>query len=236
MEGLLAIEHNRDALKRIVAALVALMDFAVGATLPRHLLRSILRLLRPAEAAARRLVIALARGIAVTMPARRHVREARPAIARFARTVGLASLPAAAVACPRPPVLPLLDPLRRWRAFSWTRHSALPRISVPGFTEPAPLPVRAPASPDDPMDATPLSRRLQALGLALEDLPRHALRFARWQARRRQLSDADPARRRWPLRPGRPPGWRRKASHEVYGILDHANQLAHYALEHPDTS
>jgi hypothetical protein len=81
-----AIEKHREALKGIVAALVAM---AAGAglvshgcgdalgphpevraegeprrTLPRHLHRAVLRLLRPAESAARRLVIALARGLA----------------------------------------------------------------------------------------------------------------------------------------------------------------------------
>jgi hypothetical protein len=66
-----AIEKHREALKRIVAALVAIAGLAGAdsalracgdATLPRHLHRTVLRLLRPAESAARRLVIALARG------------------------------------------------------------------------------------------------------------------------------------------------------------------------------
>ena len=71
MDGILAIEHNREALKRILASLVAMaglagVDLSVRArggarrTLPRHLYLAVLRLLRPAEAAARRLIVALA--------------------------------------------------------------------------------------------------------------------------------------------------------------------------------
>jgi hypothetical protein len=64
-----AIEKHREALKGIVAALVAmaagagLVSHGCGvapATLPRHLHRAVLRLLRPAESAARRQVIARA--------------------------------------------------------------------------------------------------------------------------------------------------------------------------------
>jgi hypothetical protein len=88
-------------------------------------------------------------------------------------------------------------------------------------------------SPDDPIDAARLGLRLAALGRVLDDLPRHANRFARWRARldRDRRSDsafqeaegrANPMVRRgqvrrgvtprtmriWPLRPGRPAcGW-----------------------------
>src|SRR5690606_940539 len=46
-------------------------------TLPRHLWLAILRLLRPAEAAARRLIIAAARGLTVTLPPPRQ-RQPKP--------------------------------------------------------------------------------------------------------------------------------------------------------------
>ena len=63
-----AIERHRDTLKCILAALVAMAGLADGraGTLPRHLHRAVLRLLRPAEAATRRLVIVAARGIVVS--------------------------------------------------------------------------------------------------------------------------------------------------------------------------
>src|SRR6478752_5922372 len=90
MDWQLAIEKNREALKRVLAMLVAmagLSDFVTGgnavmagdhadrraaqATLPRHLHRFVLRLLRPAEAAARRLIIVAARGLVVELSPQR---------------------------------------------------------------------------------------------------------------------------------------------------------------------
>ena len=66
MSGSVAIETNREALIRIVASLVAME--AGRPTITRHVWRTILSLLRPAEAAARRLIIAAARGIVVPPP------------------------------------------------------------------------------------------------------------------------------------------------------------------------
>ncbi|MCV3243514.1 hypothetical protein [Mesorhizobium sp. ZC-5] len=93
MDWNLAIERNTEALKRILAALVAMVglrgqftffpqegalpqDLALAeksklspaSTLPRHLHTAVLRLLRPAEAATRRLIIVAARGIVVPPP------------------------------------------------------------------------------------------------------------------------------------------------------------------------
>ncbi|MBX9450295.1 MAG: hypothetical protein KL801_00190 [Mesorhizobium sp.] len=96
-----AIEHHRAALTRILAMLVAMAGLRNGQpeiagrqsgpaqaadgpadcplpiadrpTLPRHLHRAVLRLLRPAEAAVRRLVIVVARGLVTE--ARRHLYE-----------------------------------------------------------------------------------------------------------------------------------------------------------------
>jgi hypothetical protein len=39
-----------------------------------------------------------------------------------------------------------------------------------------------------------------------------------------------------PLKPGRPPGWQRKPTHEVHEVLDVLHGLAQWALEPPDTS
>ena len=76
MSGSAAIETNRVALAHIVASLVAMAGLGNEArsetglrrTITRHVWRTILRLLRPAEAAARRLIIAAARGIVVPAP------------------------------------------------------------------------------------------------------------------------------------------------------------------------
>ena len=75
-----AIEKNRGALKRILAALVAMAGLAGGGdTLPRHLHTAVLRLLRPAESAVRRLVIVAARGVVVAPPPPRSAWSPSPA-------------------------------------------------------------------------------------------------------------------------------------------------------------
>src|SRR5690606_13942583 len=122
----------------------------------------------------------------------------------------------------------------------------------PGFT--APAPVRRPPAPFDPLDTTRLGQRLTALAAALDDLPRHARRFARWQARRAtsRIAQAEAStaadagsrpRRFWrvlALRPGRPPGHpparSRHSGHEVHDILATTHDLALWALEPSDTS
>jgi hypothetical protein len=258
-----AIEENREALKRVLAMLVAMAGLGDGspATLPRHLHRAILRLLRPAESAVRRLIIVLARGLVVTLaPARPRTPKPTSTILRNGIGTGIVMprgfRPNAgtqdARTAPRSLALPLFDRLPRWGAPPRPPASAsgFPRISIPGLTQPCPVP-RAPSS-DDPIDAARLTLRLGALGRALDDLPREARRFARWRAAR----DAAGAqkgnsrhtgrfRRIWPLRPGRPPGGRlsrydpdaprRKNIRDVDEILAHAHALARVALS-PDTS
>ena len=52
---------------------------------------------------------------------------------------------------------------------------------VPFFRRPEPAP---PPTLDDPLDAARIHRRLEAIGRVLDDLPKQALRLARWTARR----------------------------------------------------
>lgn len=242
MDWTLAIERNRAALKRVLAMLVTMAGLQADgtcSTLPRHLHRAVLRLLRPAESAARRLVIVAARGLVLVRPrrgqaeARRGQRPARPPHLGFA----------------------LFDPLRPIHA-PRRRQSAVPRLCVPGLTPRFAVPLRPAPSPEDAVSAARLALRLAALARALDDLPGHARRFARWQARRdgaaaspaasgRQADDAGRRtearprprfRRIWPLRPGRPPGAPRRASHPVHDILDVVHGLAFEVLERRDTS
>jgi hypothetical protein len=289
MDGTLAIENNLQALKRILAGLVGmagLRQSAIGnrqsvkadgaensdcplptadcrPLLPRHLRLAILRLLRPAESAARRLIVAAARGLVVTLPPPR-ARKPKPAapdplLRRFGIAVTLSPADTGALAsrqnsgtgagrreasgcdAPLSVALPLFDPPRRFRRSGRTvPPHAGPRIGLPGVTERRPLP--APPAPDDPIDATRLNLRLAALASALDDVAGQARRFARLQARRKQA----PARRIWPLRPGRPPGGRLarydpsalhpRGVREVDEILAHAHALAFHALRPPDSS
>jgi hypothetical protein len=293
MDWKLAIEMNRAALKRVLGALVATAGLGSAhsplacrpsppqggrlavATLPRHLHRAVLRVLRPAEAAARRLVIMAARGIVLPpVHPRRHKPKPPPLFLRRGdRGTGIV-LPRGFVAPPgfmmpanRPVTVEnrpirshsfrLLDPLPRFRPRR-PPQSGVPRISCPGFTRPFPIVPRLPLTPDDPIDATRIALRLQALERALDDLPGHARRFARWRhrvaagareeesiaagARNRVAADTrrqgEPKRGRfrriWPLRMGRLPGSRGRDRHEVHTILADTHGLALWALA--DTS
>jgi hypothetical protein len=214
----------------------------------------VLRLLRPAEAAARRLIIVAARGLVVALPPARP-REPQPASRKpgpaqsiLRNGVGTGIILPRYV--PHPEVrgeaeprrtfcLPLLDPLPRWGGSKRPAAGGIPRICFPGLTQPFPVP-GAPA-PDDPIDAARLNLRLQALGRALDDLPREARRFARWTARRRLACEQGRVGRSSPLKPGRaaalPKSFRRgRPAHEVHDILRDLHGLARWALEKPDTS
>ncbi|MEQ1952135.1 hypothetical protein [Mesorhizobium sp. CN2-181] len=265
MDWFAAIEEKRQALKRLLAMLVAMAAMSGGPTLPRHLHCAILRLLRPAEAAARRLIIVAARGIVVALPPQRKQKPktAEPLLrglgiaivvprADLARAAAARRAAAIRAARPRTICLPLLDPLPRpfrHRCRHVPAHAA-PRISVPGVAEPFSLP--PPPSAYDPIDAARLSLRLEALGRALDDLPAQAKRFARWKARRDAAAREKPASGRFwrisPLRTGRPPGGRLSrydpvATHprnirEIDEILAHVHALALFVLDSPrsDTS
>ncbi len=248
MDGTAAIQNNLEALKRILAGLVAMAGLSVlracgdcphpevlaapRRTLPRHLRLAILRLLRPAESAARRLIIAAARGLVVALPCQRK-RETRPMTAepllrRFGIAVVVSSADLASTVAVRRTAardtprsrslaLPLFDPPRRLlskRRRTVPAHAS-PRILFPGVAEPFSLP--SPPSPDDPIDATRLALRFAALAAALDDLPGQARRFARWKAahdaagaqtKNRDAMREGPGRRISPLRRGRPPGGR----------------------------
>jgi hypothetical protein len=239
------IERNVEALKRILVSLVAMAGLG-GATLPRHLHRAILRLLRPAESAARRLIIAMAMantheardgGIGVTAPAAWRG-PARMAAGRRARQFQPRTPRPAA----RPVVtrlsLPLADPLTYPFRRGPVRPAGVPHLWIYGSTQARPS-VPAPPAPSDPLDATRLRLRLDALGRALDDLPGQAQRFVRWRAR--QAFSRRRGRPRRPLRPGRPPGalppGSRRRAHEVHAVLAHAHSLGWWALEQrPDTS
>ena len=252
-----AIETNREALRRVLAMLVAMVtsgplggrkspetgvsgeptpETVAGArpTVPRYLHRAVLALLRPAEAAARRLVIIVARDLVAPPSA--------PRLGR--RPVAPSGAGAAEPRRARPLCLPLFDPLPRWNRRHRPAAAGMPRISFPGFTQPSPIP--QPPNDFDRVSATRLALRLAALGRALDDLPRQATRFARWRdardARRRRLESGTSRRigRVSALRPGRPPGLkpaRRDVwAHEVHAVLDTVHGLAFWALEPADTS
>ena len=228
------VERDLTALRTIVAALVA-MAGASRATLPRHLYRSLLWLVRPAEAVVRRLVIVLARDMALPASALRFYRSQERARCGAQRSL--------------PKSVPLLDPLKRFGRARPSRHG-VPRISLPGVSAPFMIAPRHVAQPDDLIDATRLKARLDALQRVLRNPEPLALRMARWQAKLRfqlnaihaqEASHRRRSQRISPLRPGHPPGHfpasRRLADrHRVHDLLEHAQELALFAMTRPDTS
>ncbi|WP_193175848.1 hypothetical protein [Oricola nitratireducens] len=212
------IARNRDALLRIVAALFAMAGLADGemtATLPRSLHNHLLRILRSAEAAVRRLVIIAARDLVVVVAPARRKKAATPTT-----TTTTTGKPADAI-----PALPLIDPLKRFDFRPRRRRArSFPRINFIGLTEPTPIPDDWFPSPDDLLDAAPLCRRLHMLKRALDDLDGQAKRLARWKAKRDLGLNRSP--RFNPMRPGRPPGYRKRAFHAVDDVLRECHALA----------
>jgi hypothetical protein len=216
--------------------------------LPRRVHRAVYRLLRAAEAAVRRLIVVVGRDMVATEPVLPPLSQTSgPLVRQVKVNLGLAHAPAAGTqaaaepAAPRALAFPLLDPLPDpTRPPFLLRTSGVPRISVPGWTPLYPIAPRHEPAPNDPIDAGHLRRRLEALSRALADLPRQALRLARWRARCEALRKARRLHRVAPLRPGRAYGIHRPGSprpeHPIDDILRDLHYFAWEAQERRDTS
>jgi hypothetical protein len=219
MDWQAAIDINRKALLRIVAALVALVHS--GQIVPSAVRHQILRVLGPAESAGRRLIVLAARFQKVASVS--SASQSNPHLPDFA----------AFNHATKAPRFKLFDPRKR---FDWLDDQpakqmpkALPRISVIGVSAPV---FETPKQCHQ--DSAALTRRLQVLQDALSDLPKQAKRLNR-QMQKRKTAPAGP-KRVPPLRPGLPPGFRQRPVHTVDHVLKecHALVLQHIALA--DTS
>ena len=228
MDWDLAIKRNSEALKGIIESLFAMLGIADAvaqvARIPQPLHRAVLRVLRPAESAMRRLIIIAARGLVVKLAPSRPMPKGA-IIGKGGQSGNSRSS------------FQLFDPRKnfaelRQHRVKFTRNP--PRIHVFPYDsfQPAPTPPVPPPPPDGLVNAERISRRLQALKLALDDLPRQARRLARWRLRRETMQSP---KFKSPLRPGRPPGHRRKPVHEVDEVLIECHGLAWDAMR-PDTS
>ncbi len=216
------ITRNQAALTRIVAMLIAMVEMGTGnmlALLPPSLHREVLRMLLPVESAVRRLIAMAARGLKVKLP------PVRP----MPRGLLLAGKGGGQIS------FQLFDTRQRFSRSSRIHAVARtePRIHifsdsplVPLFHQPR-LAENPVPKPIDTIDATRLGRRLAAVRMALENLPRQAKRLARWKARRNQMQK--PAFLS-PLRPGPPPGHRKEAIEEIDFVLRTCHGLARDAL------
>jgi hypothetical protein len=185
-----------------------------------------LRILRPAESAVRRLIVIAARGLVVKVAPSRPMPKGH--------VIGKGGTPRFS--------FQLFDTRKNFPELR--QHGRRPARNPPRIhffrpdprvaaLWPSPQPAADPAPPPDGLvNSARLSRRLQALKLALEDLPRQARRLARWRVRREA---AKTPKFKSPLRPGPPPGHRKRQIHEVDEVLADCHALAWDALR-PDTS
>ncbi|MDP1700152.1 MAG: hypothetical protein Q8L53_04210 [Aestuariivirga sp.] len=221
----LAVTRNSKALKAIIEVLFALLGLdGTGAAqrIPRSLHSAVLAVLRPAESAVRRLIVVAARNVVVKLAPSRPMPKGK--------VIGKGG-------GSRPPAFRLCDtrkdfPELRERRVRYSKYP--PRIlflrpeSRIDELWPRPQPKAAPVAPDGLAPAARLHRRLQALKAALDDLPRQARRMARWHQRRAAMPG--PVYRS-PLRPGPPPGHRKRKIHEVDEVLANCHWLAWEALK-----
>lgn len=219
MDWTLAISRNRDALLVIIADLFALAGMRGGNVperLSRHAYHAICHVLKAAEAAVRRLIFLAARDLVIS------VRPSRAAPA---------GLPCVRDA-QRLPAFNLIDPLKQFDPASAEDISAsLCFISQNAPTLSALSVLAAPTVPE----SLALCHRLLAIRDALENLPKQARRLARWQARHRLLLKRGPCRVT-PFRPGLPPGYRARATHEVDPILLECHRLMRDFTHQPNSS
>jgi hypothetical protein len=226
MDWELAIKRNSEALVGIVEALFAMLGLVGSATvarIPQPLHSAVLGVLRPAESAVRRLIVIAARGVVVKVAPSRPMPKGH--------RIGKGSGPShpAFWLCDKRVVFPELSQPRVKYAKNPPRIHVFPYDTLVPIARPAVVP---PPPPDGLVNAERLTRRLQALKLALEDLPRQARRLARWRVRQEV---AKAPKFKSPLRPGPPPGHRKRPIHEVDDILANCHWLAWEALK-PDTS
>jgi hypothetical protein len=237
MDWQLAIDKNREKLLRIILALMASLGLVDGGkltTLPYYLYKRALRIIRPAEAAVRRLIMMAAyemelRGFNLSpgVPASglplkggADIGGGGPKDRRgvFQRQNGMESGWAT-------PSFILIDPLK-----PFTEES-------PDYSEFGPsLNDESASSNHTPTPATSLGRRLLALKRALETIDKQARRLTRWYAMRDQALAQNHPHRLSPLRPGFPPGYRRKPIQEIEHVLLDCHSLAQYARERRDSS
>ena len=220
-----AIDLNKTLLARIIAGLFTLLGGGTGpAWISVELHRRIVRVLRPAESAVRRLIVVLVTITGVkALPPRAQSRSVPPARARTGDAKKRQSFP-------------LFDP---WQRFYRQRQrapkkapAALPRVislTDEGLRR-LKESLNAPSVPDKKTeDISPINllRRLEAVIGALENLPHQAKRLVRALARRQNVPKL---KLRMPVRPGRAPGFRVKPRLEIDHVLRDCDWLARNAL------
>jgi hypothetical protein len=224
MDWALVINRNSTALQAIIDGLFALLGLATR--LSPGVYRRVLRSLRPAESAVRRLIVIAARNIVVeVLPARVRLVPVKPVASPGLRPKETTE---------KAYTFPLFDPRKPFLKIRKRKVLRVPprirvldcgydpRISAQ-FPKPRPPAPPPPPVPDGLVDASRITRRLQALEAALDDLPRQAMRLARLQQKRAAIPHL---RFKEPIRPGDPPAFRRRRRREIDEILVECHYLA----------
>jgi hypothetical protein len=218
MDWVRAIEINRAALARIVGALVSLLAAQGGAArVPLPVYQLIARVLYPAESAVRRLIVIAARGLEVSVPPARPMPKG---LVIAGQGLGRVSFQ-------------LFDTRKTFGDLDDVDDTRTgPRIRSIGEADPRSQFLAQFAVPDrgelsSEAETLRVRRRLDALKQALDHLPRQAKRMARWMKRRAAMAQP---KFRSPLRPGRPPGHRKRGRDEIDLVLVECHALAWDAL------
>ena len=191
-------------------------------TVTRMVRLSVLEVLRPLEAALRRVIVMAARGIA--LPDLPNLRKRATGPKRKAGD-------RASAASDQPLPFPLFDPRMKlgMPPRRKGRRGAGPRMTEIGVDTyvayvPPPLP-----QPDDEMPVDMLARRMRGVMAALEDIPAQARRLTRAIARLKAKGSS----KQRPMRPGRPSGHRARGKRPIDLVLADCQYLALWALVDP---
>jgi hypothetical protein len=262
MDWPLAIERNRAALLRIVVSLFGMLGMVESVAMGRIAKarnNAVLRILRPAELAVRRLILAASRG----MTAKLRPSKPFPKGTKIPKGTGTSTrTPAFKLSDKHEPWLP--PPSKRKKNPKGPRISFLeddglihdwkyPHLSAEQLAalraaqaiqpQPKPKPQPRPQRDNDGMvDGSRLLKRLQAIMGALKDIPHQAQRMANWRARREAQANAGKRVHTSPLREfirsGQdlpsyrdPPIPRDPLRREVEKLLDECDWLAGEAMK-----
>lgn len=216
MDWPLAIDKNRERLLRIVIALMASLGLVKGGlltTLPRHFYRKALLILRPAEAAVRRLIMMAAYELVLSQVKLRARRKNDTRQNDFSFVASLEQ---------RLPSFNLIEPLKSFEFES-------PDFSSFGQT------LSGNEENFSRIAAGQLGSRVLALKNALDTIQSQARRLARWYEARDFALKQNRPHRLSPMRPGLPPGYRRKPMHEIEDVLLDCHSLAGVARDRRDS-
>jgi hypothetical protein len=226
------IEIQSQNLIDIIATLFAMLAGGAVSQVKSEAKRiDVLRILRPAEAAVRRLIVLAERQLVETSHAPRPMPPGVVQRLRASRGT-YDSRPLFQLS---DPVVPMVETVHEHQAVSKLRISTIAPMDPTVTAIFARHSALKPTAHTRAAETTPaLVRRLEAIQLALENLPRQAKRLRRWKARREKLS-ATRLVYTQPLRPGPAPYLPKTPFRDIDYVLERCHLLARDCLR-ADTS